>query len=517
MKTRCLMIQGTGSSVGKSRIVTGLGRILKQDGFNVAPFKSQNMALNSYITTQGLEMGRAQVAQAEACGQEPSVLMNPVLLKPCSDKNSQVIIMGRPHGNLSAMDYHDYKSKLLDIIREAYDDLAKDKDIIVIEGAGSPAEINLRDKDIVNMGMAELVDAPVILVGDIDRGGVFASLAGTMLLLSEEERARVKGVIINKFRGDIELLKPGLKMLEDIIKVPVLGVIPYSNIYIDEEDSPSTEALRLRQKKDSVSINNINIKILSLPRITNFTDFAPLGEYPGVDITYIKEGKMIGEADLVIIPGSENPKESMEIIRQCGWDEEINVLLKKGSIVFGIGSGYFLLGNSITYSIHKSETDQVKGLGLLDFSTRIDEEKIPVRVFGRVRENLPGPANVLRKTAVEGYEIYGGSTTIGEKMEELIRVEKYFDKEVSVLEGLVSSAGNVIGTSIHGIFENPDFSSRFINGLKAFKCGGSLGKDESQSTFDFKAFREEQYDLWADTVRESIDMKKVYDILGVEK
>lgn len=255
MTARCIMIQGTGSSVGKSRLVTGLCRVFKQDGFKVAPFKSQNMALNSFITRDGLEMGRAQATQAEACGMEPTVLMNPVLLKPHSDKNSQVIVNGKPFGSLSAMDYHEYKLKLINLVKDSYDKLARNNDIIVIEGAGSPAEINLRERDIVNMGMAELVDAPVVLVGDIDRGGVFASLAGTLLLLNDDEKSRIKAVIINKFRGDLKLLEPGLEMLEDIIKRPVLGVVPYTDIYIDEEDSPQTERERGFFKSIKLTLN----------------------------------------------------------------------------------------------------------------------------------------------------------------------------------------------------------------------------------------------------------------------
>lgn len=408
MTAKCIMIQGTGSSVGKSRLVTGLCRIFKQDGFKVAPFKSQNMALNSYITKEGLEIGRAQATQAEACGVEPSVLMNPVLLKPYTDKDSQVIVKGRPFGSLSAMDYHEYKINLMKVVKECYDELARDNDIIVIEGAGSPAEINLRERDIVNMGMADLVDAPVVLVGDIDRGGVFAALAGTLLLLTEEEKARVKGVIINKFRGDLKLLEPGLKMLEDIIKRPVLGVVPYTDIYIDEEDSPETERTRLLQK--NVIYNDytlqqkpLEVKILSLPRITNFTDFVPLGEFEDIKLSYVSGGP-IGDADLVVIPGSENPKESVEFIRTWGWDKEIITFYQKGAVILGIGSSFSLLGKTFTTV---SSASSIPGLGLLNIQIKLLQQE-PTKVRGEVASGLPNFASILSRAQVEGYTIHSG-------------------------------------------------------------------------------------------------------------
>lgn len=443
MMARCIMVQGTGSSVGKSRLVTGLCRVFKQDGFRVAPFKSQNMALNSYITRDGLEMGRAQASQAEACGIEPSILMNPVLLKPRSDKDSQVIIQGKPFGSLSAMDYHEYKPRLLTLIKEDYERLAQDNDIIVIEGAGSPAEINLRERDIVNMGMAELVDAPVILVGDIDRGGVFASLAGTMLLLTDDEKARVKGVIINKFRGDLEILKPGLKMLENIINLPVLGVVPYTDIYIDEEDSPQTESKRLlqRYKSDNKDQEQLRIKILSLPRITNFTDFVPLSEFPGVIVSYISGGEVIGEADMIVIPGSENPKESMEFIRLQGWDKEIQELSKKDVVIFGIGSSYPLLGKTLDFPLGFGIKESVKGLGLFDIHTKLEQQDT-TRITGKVLNNLPGTAGVLDEAEIEGYQIYSGNITNKDKEYNFI---KTYNNSQEAVNGLISATGRVFG------------------------------------------------------------------------
>jgi adenosylcobyric acid synthase len=298
-----IMIQGTMSSAGKSLISTGLCRIFKQDGYRTAPFKSQNMALNSFITDEGLEMGRAQVVQAEACGRIPSVLMNPILLKPTTDTGSQVIVNGKVLGSMSASDYFKYKKKLIPDILSAYEKLAADNDIIVIEGAGSPAEINLKSDDIVNMGLAEMLDAPVLLVGDIDRGGVFAQLAGTVMLLEEHERLRIKGMIINKFRGDLEILRPGLKMTEDICNIPVLGVVPYADVDIDDEDS-LTERFSRKKLQDS-----LNICVVRLPRISNFSDFSILDATTGINLMYADSPEGLNDADIIIIPGTKS--------RQC--------------------------------------------------------------------------------------------------------------------------------------------------------------------------------------------------------
>ena len=297
---KSIMIQGTTSNAGKSLVTAGLCRILKQDGYKVAPFKSQNMALNSYITKEGLEMGRAQVMQAEAAGIEPNVCMNPILLKPTNDTGSQVILNGEVMGNMGAAEYYTHKQELIPHIMKAYEKLAEEYDIIVIEGAGSPAEINLRDADIVNMGMAKLVDAPVLIVGDIDRGGVFASLAGTLMLLTEEERARVKGTIVNKFRGDVQILKPGLDMLEDITKKPVVGVIPYLYLDVDDEDSLSE-----RLEKKTVD-NVIDIAVIRVPRLSNFTDFNALEYIPGVSVRYVQNPRELKQPDLIILPGTKN-------------------------------------------------------------------------------------------------------------------------------------------------------------------------------------------------------------------
>jgi adenosylcobyric acid synthase len=331
---KVIMIQGTMSNAGKSLVTAGLCRVFKQDGYKVAPFKSQNMALNSFITKEGLEMGRAQVMQAEACGIEPSVNMNPILLKPTNDVGSQVIVNGEVLGNMSARDYYKKKTELIPHIMEAYNNLAKEYDIIVMEGAGSPAEINLKENDIVNMGMAKLVNSPVLLVGDIDRGGVFASIAGTLMLLEEDERKMIKGTIINKFRGDVNILKPGLDMIEEITKTPVVGVVPYMELDIDDEDSLSE---RFNNKG---TVDLIDIAVIRLPRISNFTDFNTFEYIPGVSLRYVKSVRELKDPDMIILPGTKNTMEDLKWLRESGLETQILKQAAKGKVIFGICGGY---------------------------------------------------------------------------------------------------------------------------------------------------------------------------------
>ncbi|HOL17805.1 MAG TPA: cobyric acid synthase, partial [Bacillota bacterium] len=371
MPGKAIMLQGTGSSVGKSLLCTALCRILRQEGYRVAPFKAQNMALNSYITAGGLEMGRAQAVQAEACGLDPAVEMNPLLLKPAGEREAQVIVRGKVHQNMTAGRYHDYKPQLREIVLEAYRRLAGKHEIIVIEGAGSPAEINLRDRDLVNMGLAEMVDAPVLLVGDIDRGGVFAALAGTMLLLNNREKRRVRGVLINKFRGDLSILKPGLDDLELIISRPVLGVIPFLNIDIEDEDSV-TERFSARCQ----GRGEVHIEVVKLPYISNFTDFSALARETGVSLRYVRAGESLDRPDLLIIPGSKSTVSDLLYLRQSGLEAQILDHYRKGGIVIGICGGYQMLGRRIA-DPERSETTlaEVEGLGLLDVETIFQAEK----------------------------------------------------------------------------------------------------------------------------------------------
>ncbi|MBR0140364.1 MAG: cobyric acid synthase [Firmicutes bacterium] len=481
-----IMIQGTMSGVGKSLLAAGLCRVFAQDGFKVCPFKSQNMALNSFITPDGGEMGRAQAVQAEAAGIEPDVRMNPVLLKPTTDVGSQVIVNGRPMGNMRAAEYFRMKKSLIPVIKEAYDSLASEYDIIVIEGAGSPAEINLKAGDIVNMGLAELVDAPVILAGDIDRGGVFAQLYGTVALLEEKERARVKATVINKFRGDVSILEPGLKMLEELCKVPVAGVIPYIKADIDEEDS-------LTERFDSEKApKQVDIAGIRLPRISNFTDFSPFGRFEDLSLRYVSSASELGEPDMIIIPGTKSTVEDLKWLRQSGLEAAVLKAHAKGAVIFGICGGFQMLGRRISdpEGLEAAGPSEIRGMGLLETSTLFAGEKTRTRTAGRLGA-IGGPLSSLSGLEYEGYEIHMGKS--GE------------------LPALTCS-GSVYGTYIHGFFDSGEISEAVVRSLFEKK-----GLDfESRGSFDMKAYRQRQYDILADAVRKGLDMGLIYRILNRE-
>lgn len=508
MKNKSLMVQGTASSVGKSILTAAFCRIFKEDGHKVAPFKSQNMALNSFITEEGLEMGRAQVVQAEASGQKPSVLMNPILLKPTTDKKCQVILNGKVHDNLSAMDYHNFKPKLKELIRESYDMLLSQNDIIVLEGAGSPAEINLRENDLVNMGMAEISDSPVVLVGDIDRGGVFASIYGTIMLLSEEEQKRVKGVIINKFRGDLEILKPGIKMLEDLINIPVLGVIPYMNVQIEDEDSL---AERFRNRESGKG--EINVEVLYLPHVSNFTDFNVFETQEDVNLRYVMRGESIGNPDMLIIPGSKNTIEDLIYLRNSGLEEQILRLHRAGKTIVGICGGYQILGRSIK-DPHGTESavDEINGLGLLNTETIFEEIKTTTQVDGEILSVNNGFLQGINTNKVMGYEIHMGQTKLLDGTSPLIKITKRLEDDVEVFDGGVNKEGNVFGTYIHGVFDNIGFTREMLNKIRGVK---GLGKIES-SVVSFDEFKEREYRKLAKIVRENVDMEKINEIVAGE-
>lgn len=499
-----IMVQGTASSVGKSLITAGLCRVLKQDGYRVAPFKSQNMALNSFITKEGKEMGRAQVVQAEAAGIEPSVEMNPILLKPTTDRKSQVIVNGEVYKNMSAMEYHEYKPQLAKMVKDTYDRLAAKNDIVVIEGAGSPAEINLRDKDIVNMGMAELADSPVILVGDIDRGGVFASLAGTMLLLTEKERSRVKGVIINKFRGDVEILKPGLKMLEDIINVPVLGVLPYTKLNIDDEDSL---AERFSRRKETGG--DIQVVVIKLPHISNFTDFNAFESIPGVSLRYIDRAEDMGKPDMIILPGTKNTLEDMAFVRETGLGSAIQKLHKEGTVIFGICGGYQMLGSHIADPLQtESNLLEIDGLGLLNVKTIFREKKITTQVTAHVSEAV-GALEGLLRASVYGYEIHMGTTEYGDECVPFLHIDKVLDKASSSIGGIRNREGNVFGTYIHGVFDSMEFTLGLMNNIRRKKGLASIDNLYQQ----FEEFKQKEYDRLADMIRKNLEMNAVYRMI----
>ncbi len=453
---KSIMIQGTTSNAGKSLVTAGLCRILKQDGYKVAPFKSQNMALNSYITKEGLEMGRAQVMQAEAAGIEPNVCMNPILLKPTNDTGSQVILNGEVMGNMGAAEYYTHKQELIPHIMKAYEKLAEEYDIIVIEGAGSPAEINLRDADIVNMGMAELVDAPVLIVGDIDRGGVFASLAGTLMLLTEEERARVKGTIVNKFRGDVQILKPGLDMLEEITKKPVIGVIPYLYLDVDDEDSLSE---RLEKK---IVDNVIDIAVIRVPRLSNFTDFNALEYIPGVSVRYVQNPRELKQPDLIILPGTKNTMGDLKWLRESGLESLIIRHASQNKPVFGICGGYQMLGKTLSDPHRVEEGGQINGLGLLPIDTVFEQQKTRTQVSGHILKT-EGVFSDLTGCKFEGYEIHMGISNPTEALEPFAQITLVSGSAVTKTDGY--NKGNVYGTYIHGIFDTEDIAKALIIGL----------------------------------------------------
>lgn len=502
-----IMLQGTASNVGKSTIVTGLCRIFKQDGYKVIPFKSQNMALNSFITKEGLEMGRAQVSQAEACGLDPIADMNPILLKPCGNNKSQVIVRGKVVGDMSSKEYHEYKLKLVDVLDDIFKDFEDKHDIVVMEGAGSAAEINLMERDISNMGMAQIADAPVILVGDIDRGGVFASLAGTMLLLNEEDRKRVKGVIINKFRGRKELLDSGVEMLEDIIKVPVLGVVPYTDIKIEDEDSVTTRFKKKAGKKQ------IHIEVVRTPHMSNFTDFNIFETQEDVSLRYVDYGESFGDPDIVIIPGTKSTIDDLMFLRENGLENQIKELHKRGKLIIGICGGYQMLGKTLKDPYHvENDLEEVEGIGLLDIETIFELEKTTTQVKAIMSDNLHGYLADLNNKEVSGYEIHMGISKALTKCNTLLTVKEKLGEEVSYIAGSVDEKCNVFGTYIHGIFDDIDFTRTILNNIREMK---GLDKIESKVK-SFREFKEKEYDKLADFLREHLDIDKIYEIMNEE-
>ncbi|MGN0321729.1 MAG: cobyric acid synthase [Oliverpabstia sp.] len=497
---KAIMIQGTMSNAGKSLLAAGLCRIFHQDGYRVAPFKSQNMALNSYITEEGLEMGRAQVMQAEAAGIRPSVLMNPILLKPTNDVGSQVIVNGEVLGNMNARDYFKYKHKLIPDIMKAYNTLAAENDIIVIEGAGSPAEINLKQEDIVNMGMAKMAKAPVLLVGDIDRGGVFAQLIGTVMLLEEDEKAMVKGMIINKFRGDKSILDPGVEMLEQMSQIPVVGVAPYLQIEVEDEDS-------LTERFDSHrEVGVIDIAVIRLPRISNFTDFNPFESMPGVSLRYVKKVSELKNPDMICIPGTKNTMEDLQWMRESGMEAAVLKQAAEGKVIFGICGGYQMLGETLADPEGVEAGGSMKGMGLLPMDTVFASEKTRTRVSG-VFQNVAGDLQEISGTVLEGYEIHMGVSTLREGSGTLTMIQDHAATTDQKDDGAYCK--NVYGTYVHGVFDKEEVAKAVIAALGRKK---GINTDEITGV-DFQEFKETQYDILADALREHLDMKKIYSIL----
>ena len=479
-----IMIQGTMSGAGKSLLVTALCRIFTQDGYRTAPFKSQNMALNSFITADGKEMGRAQVLQAQAAGKEPDVRMNPILLKPSSDVGSQVIVNGEVRGDYRAADYFRMKRSLIPDILRAYEGLAAENDILVIEGAGSPAEINLKADDIVNMGLAELVNAPVALVGDIDPGGVFAQLYGTVALLEERERRRIVGTIINKFRGDVSLLEPGLQMLEELTGVPVLGVVPYTRVDLDDEDSLSPRFDRREAERP------VDIAVIRLPHISNFTDFAPLERHPALGLRYVEREKELGTPDFLILPGTKNTMGDLKWMRQNGLEAAVRRLWEQEIPILGVCGGYQMLGRCLSDPEGAEFGGETAGMGLLPADTRFARRKITVQTEATV------PAGPFAGAKLRGYQIHMGRTET--------EAEPFCVLPDGTADGAVS--GLVFGTYLHGLFDSGELTAALADWLLR-----RMGLEPVPVQLEtHRDYQERQLDLLADTVRKSLDMAAIY-------
>ncbi|TAM37874.1 cobyric acid synthase [bacterium] len=499
MKAKTLQICGTGSGVGKSVIVSALCRIFLQEGYRVAPFKAQNMALNSFVTRERGEIGRAQATQAQACRIEPNVDMNPVLIKPTSDVGAQVIVLGKPIGNMNALRYTKYKSRLLEVVRSSFRKLAGDHEVVVIEGAGSPAEINLKSHDIVNLKMAAFAKAPVILVGDIDKGGFFAWIIGTLELLTPKERRMIKGIIINKFRGDITLLKPGIVFLERRTGIKVLGVIPYyKDIKIAEEDAVPLDNFK---SISSGRERRLNIDVIYLPHISNFTDFDALEKEPDVRLRYLKSPEELNKPDMIIIPGTKNTISDLWYLIKSGFIKKMLSIIKsdKRIALMGICGGYQMLGSRI-HDKHgmESRRGQIPGLNLLPVETSLKLDKTLARV--EAKELISG-------LKLSGYEIHHGLTRITGKCDPLFEVLECNGKKISYLEGAISKDRRILGTYIHGIFDAGPFRRSFLNRLRTKKGWPVLPVKENFNP-------DKELDKLAQLVRDNIDMGLLRKILA---
>ncbi|HEY8477691.1 MAG TPA: cobyric acid synthase [Chloroflexota bacterium] len=503
---RVLMVQGTASSVGKSVLVAALCRIFRQDGYRVAPFKAQNMSNNSFIAADGGEIARSQAVQAEAAGLDPIVDMNPIILKPEADHRSQVIVRGRVYATMTAREYFQAKPSLLPVVADSLNRLRTAFDVVVIEGAGSPAEINLRESDIVNMRVARLARAPVVLVGDIDRGGVFASLVGTMELLEGEERQLVRGLVINKFRGDASLLQPGLDFLARRTGVPVLGVVPH----VDDLGLPEEDAATLEERARPAG-GGLRIAVVRLPHISNFDDFQPLEEEPGVAVEYVTRPEQIVGAHLVVLPGTKSTVADLAWLRNRGLAEAIQRHAANGGAIVGICGGYQMLGEEILDPLRvESAEERAEGLGLLPVRTVFDREKATCRVRG----TLVGGAGLVQRAegaAVEGYEIHMGRTERA-ALGPAVQIVERDGRPTQHGDGAVSEDGRILGTYVHGLFQHHEARRAILRGLAESVSApwrpSSAGIDDAQR-------RAQAYDRLAAVVRASLDMPRLYEIVGL--
>jgi adenosylcobyric acid synthase len=500
MKARALMIMGTASDVGKSVVVAGLCRLFSRAGIRVAPFKAQNMSNNAAVCSDGGEIGRAQAVQAEACRLEPSIDMNPVLLKPESDRDCQVVIGGQARFHMTTSDYSHYRERAWPAIVSSYRRLSEEVELIVIEGAGGAAEVNLRDRDLVNWPIAELADAPVVIIADIDKGGALASLVGTIVLLSAAERQRVKGLMINKFRGDPALLYDGLKIIEAKTGLPMLGVLPYAgNLEIPEEDGAG-----LKSGKDSQDGRPIKIAVIVFPRIANYTDFEPFLREPDVQLKYLNRPEDLGDADVLCLPGTKSTIADLAWLRACGWERHIQDHYSNGGAIVGICGGYQMLGEWIRDSEHiESSISAAKGLGMLPIETMFAKEKITARVEA---------THIESGLRIAGYEIHCGRLT-GSDATPMFRIQTRQDKVANEDEGAVSEDRRVIGTSIHGLFDAPHFRRHFLNQVRQRKGLPSRAIGDTQ---DARALRDRAYDRFANILKDNLDLGVLARLVGVE-
>lgn len=497
MKT--IMLQGTASDVGKSVLSTAFCRYFLEEGFRIAPFKSQNMALNSYVTRDGGEIGRSQGVQAEAAGVEATVDMNPVLLKPKGEMVSEVIVHGRHFADVDARSYRGpVLDQIMAPIRESLERLSREYEILVIEGAGSPAEINLKNRDVVNMRIAHLADAPVLLVADIERGGVFASIVGTLELLEPQDRARVKGFVINKFRGSKDVLDPGIEWLEKRTGIPVLGVLPHVEIGIDPEDSMSLASLQLKGNRKSMA--DLDVAVIRFPRISNFTDFLPLMNLADTAVRYVKSIHELGQPDVIILPGTKNTMDDLDWLKATGLAKEIFRLKDQGSSVVGICGGYQMLGKKLADpdGVESGQKEQ-DGLGLLPLETRFVSGKKTIRIQGEPLAAWGG------SEPVDGYEIHMGRTRLSTGASPLFKLSDHR------LDGAVSKDGEVWGTYLHGLFDNISFTNHWLNRLRRKK---GLPQQE-ENLPNRQESREEVYAFLSEWIREYVDMEKVKEIMGL--
>jgi adenosylcobyric acid synthase len=505
-QARAIMILGTSSHVGKSLLTVALCRIFAQQGYSVAPFKSQNMSLNSAATVEGLEIGRAQALQAEAAGIAPSVHMNPILIKPSGESSSQVVVRGKIWGQLTAADYHQRRvEELMPVVRESYQALASSFQVIILEGAGSPAEINLKQHDIANMRMAEMADAACLLVGDIDRGGVFASLLGTVELLDPGERARIRGFCINKFRGDLSLLEPGVRMMEERLGKPCMGVVPYlPALMLEEEDSVGLPPVARSgwPQKDRARDRALRIAVVALPSFSNFTDFDSLRAEPSVDLLFCRSTETLEHADVVILPGSKQTMSDLEWMRKNGLDQAVRLHAKAGLVV-GICGGMQMLGQELTDPGGIERRGRMQGLGLLPISTTMQAQKVTRLCSGSLNvESLFGQA--VRGDHVSGYEIHVGKTVY------LEQAEPFATLSSGEQDGCISGDRHILGTYLHGLFEDDCFRHQFVTAARSFHKLAS-----STVLTPWKAQREDSLDRLAREVGRSLDMRRIFEWAGL--